>query len=103
MSTTIDRAGFVISTPGSYVVSADLVYSGLVGAAILITCDNVTIDFAGHSITGNGRNNSFAMGIRSDKHSNIDVYGGTISGFFYGINLTDDHDGLGKGGHDIKN
>jgi hypothetical protein len=41
----------VLSIPGTYVVSNDLFYSGT-GAAITITASGVTLDFAGHTLTG---------------------------------------------------
>lgn len=103
MATVIDHAGYVITTPGEYILDRNLVWSSSTGAAITVRCSNVTIDLNGHTISGNSLDNSFAYGIRADEQTNVNIENGTIRGFFYGVLLDDNQAGLGGGRHDISN
>jgi parallel beta-helix repeat protein len=61
-ATFINTCPFVISSPGDYVLSADLVCGG--GPGILITSSDVTLKLEGHRIAaGAGANNGFSSAI----------------------------------------
>lgn len=84
--TPISSVPFVISTPGSYIVTKEL--SGPSGVnAITVKSSNVTIDFDSHSLVGAAGNS--AVGVFIDFAANIQVKNGTISGFLSGIFVND--------------
>lgn len=83
---------FVITQPGSYVLTGNLVMAG-VGNGIEISTDNVTIDLAGFSITGVSGNPSSAIFVTSPGvgqfRKNIAVTNGSINEWdVAGIDLT---------------
>ena len=66
----------VISQPGSYVLTANLVLP-CNKDAIDITADNVTLDLGGYSIIGLG-GSSTGIGVSAGSHSNIKVMNGSV-------------------------
>jgi hypothetical protein len=85
MGTKITSVPCSISSPGFYYLTGNLTYSGsLVGNAITVTSDDVTLDLMGFSLT-----NSYApgstIGIDMYGRSNVEVRNGTVRGFFYGV------------------
>ncbi|MEK6644893.1 MAG: right-handed parallel beta-helix repeat-containing protein [Planctomycetota bacterium] len=83
---------YVITQPGSYVLTGNLVMAG-VGNGIEITTDNVTIDLAGFSITGVSGNPFSAIFATSPGfgvfRKNIAITNGTVNEWdFAGIELS---------------
>lgn len=75
-----------ITEPGTYVLANDVVASG---NAIVIMCNDVVLDLNGHSITGVGDTNSRAAGVLALDCQNVSIGNGLISGFAYGVYLSD--------------
>lgn len=75
-----------IKKPGRYLLSNSLTYAGN-GYAITISCDDVTLDLNGWTLTGtNGVANQTA-GVYALSRSHITIRNGTVRGFFRGIYL----------------
>lgn len=83
--TPISSVPFIISAPGSYIVTKDLSYNVPNLNAITVKSSNVTIDFDSHSLVAGAK--SQAIGVFIDFAANIQVKNGTISGFFAGISV----------------
>ncbi len=86
--TVINSLPYTISTPGDYVLGGNLTYNVATSGAAAITFNvgNVTLDFAGHFISGLGAgSNTGAYGLYGSNRANITVQNGSIVGFFYGI------------------
>jgi Ca2+-binding RTX toxin-like protein len=99
---TISTVPFVISTPGTYTLTQNLVFSGTSGAAIEIRSSGVTLNLNGFSIIGSGVPETTATGISATNCSNITIANGSVSGFMYGVRLTDTSSGAATyGGHSI--
>jgi hypothetical protein len=80
----VDSAPFIIERPGNYCLVADLtVEEGT--AAIQIMSENVSVDLQGHKITGPGVGTG--VGISASGVSSVKVFNGSISGFFYAVNM----------------
>ena len=75
-----------ITEPGTYVLANDIVASG---NAIVITCSDVVLDLNGHSISGQNNAGSQAAGVLALDCQNVSVGNGQISGFAYGVWLSD--------------
>lgn len=75
-----------ITEPGTYVLINDIVASG---HGIVVTCNDVVIDLAGHRITGLNGTDSLAAGVLALDCQNVTVGNGQISGFAYGVYLSD--------------
>jgi parallel beta-helix repeat protein len=75
-----------ISTPGSYVLTNDIVATGYFG--LRISASDVTIDFNGYTLSYGGVQ-GFVDGISIDRSvSNIQIFNGTVKSFTrYGIFL----------------
>ena len=79
----------VINTPGKYCVEKSTVYNTVLGAAITIESDNVTIDFNQHTLLGwSSSSNDLVAAIVANNHKNITLRSGWISGFPRGIAIT---------------
>jgi parallel beta-helix repeat protein len=78
----------VISTPGHYRLTNDLVNS-TAGTAILIQASDVVLEGNGHVLEGNGSENTTGILIRggSAGGSNVSVRGLTLSGWHTGIDI----------------
>lgn len=79
---TIDIATlpYTISTPGSYVVVKNLSLSAQNTNGITINASNVTIDLAGHTITGPGKTaGASGYGIYASGKTNIKIFNGKIT------------------------
>ncbi len=74
----------VISTPGSYYLSADLIGAAGVNG-ILINADNVSIDLNGFAVIGPASGpNTFSGIVDSSGHRNLSISNGTIRGWGLG-------------------
>jgi hypothetical protein len=101
VATVINDSGYVITTPGEYILGRNLIHAGSLGAAIRIEASNVKLNLNGFSIIGGGSASSRALGIAAENQTGIEVFGGTISGFMYGVALADSTVGLTYGRHSI--
>lgn len=101
----ISGVPIVITQPGVYTLGSDVTYNSASGAAIVIRADHVTIDLAGHSITNLAASaGQTAIGISATNRSDITITNGTVSGFFYGVQLADQTTGSAVyGGHEVTN
>ena len=77
----------VISKPGRYVLSKDLVLKKVADAAITINVDDVKLDLGGHVISQTDAAGADVYGIHSPFRGGISVFNGTIRGFNTGIRL----------------
>lgn len=73
-----------IERPGSYRLGRDVRLRGT-GAAIVIAADGVTLDLAGHVLTGPGA--KLGTGIMIDGRRNVSVRNGTLHGFGFGVQV----------------
>ena len=73
-----------IDRPGSYRLRHDVRLKGP-GAAIVIAADGVSLDLAGHSLTGPG--GKLGTGIMIDGRRNVSVKNGTLRGFGFGVQV----------------
>jgi len=73
-----------IDRPGSYRLRHDVRLKGP-GAAIVIAADGVTLDLAGHVLTGPG--GKLGTGIMIDGRRNVSVKDGTLRGFGFGVQV----------------
>ncbi|MCS7160134.1 MAG: right-handed parallel beta-helix repeat-containing protein, partial [Gemmatales bacterium] len=95
----------IITKPGVYVLTSDIIYSNPSGAAITVAANNVTIDLNNYSIIGSGTPATTAYGIYAQNQERVTIRNGTITGFYYGIYLSDNADvatagrGFARGGH----
>lgn len=72
--------------PGIYKLTDNLYSNDSCG--IEITSDSVTIDLQGYTIHGPNDLNKVNYGIVGINRNNVNIYGGTITGFGFGIALT---------------
>jgi hypothetical protein len=77
--TKITRLPYTITTPGYYVLTGNLSYSG--GHGIIVNADNVTLDLMGFCLTGANAH----RGILIDGQSNVEVRNGTVRGWYIGV------------------
>lgn len=77
----------VITKPGRYVLSKDLVLKKVADAAITINSDDVKLDLGGHVISQTEAAGSNVYGIHSPFRGGISVFNGTIRGFNFGIRI----------------
>ena len=77
----------VITKPGRYVLSKDLVLKKVADAAITINSDDVKLDLGGHVISQTEAAGSNVYGIHSPFCGGISVFNGTIRGFNFGIRI----------------
>ena len=73
-----------IDRPGSCRLRHDVRLKGP-GAAIVIAADGVSLDLAGHSLTGPG--GKLGTGIMIDGRRNVSVKNGTLRGFGFGVQV----------------
>lgn len=59
------------------------------GHGVVIDADGVTLDLNGHTIFGLGGENVLhqATGVKVEEHSDVTVFGGTVRGFFHGVQV----------------
>lgn len=80
---------WVIDQPGIYRLKADIHAQG---DAIHVKADGVTLDLAGHTISGPGCKDSHAIGIQALGRRRIKIVNGTIRGFMYAVQMLRDPD-----------
>ncbi len=89
--TIITTAPYTITKPGFYQLGANLVYSGngsANDAIITLNSGNVTLDFAGHYISGPSTNTATHLyGVYSNEQGNINIQNGTIAFCYIGVLL----------------
>ena len=76
----IGTAPAYISAPGDYYLTADLSASGTV---INISAGNVTLDLNGHILTNTGNYST----ILANSVTNLDIFGGSLVGGWYGVSV----------------
>jgi hypothetical protein len=81
----ITNVPYAIKYPGTYVLTADLVYEPQTGNAITITYGNVILDFQGHALSNPFTGPSSSQAIYAAGMNNITIRNGKISGFENGI------------------
>jgi hypothetical protein len=82
-----------IDKPWSYTVDQNIQAKEGEGNCLVITTNNVTIDLAGYTITGNGTGNGITTGLCggiNNSCQNITVRNGTVTNFEAGIVLVGD-------------
>ena len=88
--TAITTLPTVITVQGIYCFTGDLATSIVMGAAIEIQTNNVTIDLNGWKLGGLAAGaGTMATGIYADQRKNITLKNGTVRGFWQGILLQD--------------
>jgi parallel beta-helix repeat protein len=59
------------------------------GTGLIVGADNVTLDLNGHTIGGTNKRTPGTAGVQIDKHANVKVVNGTITGFYFsGVGVT---------------
>jgi hypothetical protein len=86
--TAITGLPWMISSPGTYCLTADLTTSATSGPAILIQVSSVTIDLNGHKLASTGGSASTTIGIHGQDRRYVVIKNGTIRGFHKAVNLT---------------
>jgi len=62
---------------------------GCTGSGLIAGADNITIDLNGHTISGTDKPTPGTGGVQIDKHANVKILNGTITGFhFSGVGVT---------------
>jgi hypothetical protein len=77
----ISSLPFTIDSPGSYVFSGNLVFTGTTGDAITINSSDVTVDFNGYSLIGPGIAVCTCHGIAMGNYKNVVIRNGTVKLF----------------------
>ncbi len=85
--TLIENLPYRIEKPGRYKIGKDLEYSATTGAAVRIDADDVSLDFAGNTISGTAGDGTSAIGISAMDRKNLKIMGGTVRGFYFGIDI----------------
>ena len=76
---------FVISQPGSYYLTTNIVTTGTyAGNGIEILANNVTLDLNGFNVSGTSTNLTYGITIPNTQ-ANIVVRNGMVNGWFYGV------------------
>ena len=88
-----DEVPIVISQPGSYVLTSNLSVTMVDIQAIIVICNDVTIDLNGFTISGpNSTENLYGCGIFAVGRETVTIQNGKIWGFAIGINLSRDYE-----------
>jgi hypothetical protein len=72
---------YIINSSGNYELQSNLTYDGKTNA-IEVNADNVVINLNGFSVNGNG-----VFGVINEKHTNVTIRDGSISGFQGAVTL----------------
>ena len=87
--TIIKTVPYIINSPGYYQLGADLTATNTTGNIITISASNVTLDFAGHYISGPSNNTaSKIVGVYASEEGNLVIQNGTVAFCYQGIYLT---------------
>jgi hypothetical protein len=81
-ATAITAVPFAINAPGNYYLATDLVFTGNVGAAIIINASQVTLDLNGHTLSTNV-STAFNIGVFVFNRVDVTIKEGDIDGFGY--------------------
>jgi hypothetical protein len=78
----IGPCGNEVSDPGAHAPG---------GHGLVIAADGVDLDLNGHTIFGLGGSLVLhqAAGVKVEGHDNVSIFGGTVQGFFHGVQLVD--------------
>ena len=81
----ISSLPYSISTSGSYYLTGDLILTSTTVDGIWVNAENVTIDLAGYSLIGPGKDSENNNGIKV-RYSNVEIRNGTVRNFgWWGI------------------
>ena len=95
-----DEVPIVLSQPGSYVLTSNLSVTMVDIQAIIVICNDVTIDLNGFTISGpNSTENLYGCGIFAVGRETVTIQNGRIWGFAIGINLSRDYENNIGSGH----
>ena len=90
--TIITTAPYTITKPGFYQLGANLTYAGngsANDAIITVAISNVTLDFAGHYISGPSTNSATQLyGVYANEAGNLNIQNGTIAFCYIGALFT---------------
>jgi len=106
MSTVISALPYSITTSGHYVLTNNI--ASETGAGISVSADDVTIDLCGFGISTQFSGAANGYGVSAFNKERITVKNGSISGFMYGVYLSDLADAVRPngsfdgGGHTLK-
>ena len=92
--TIITTAPYTITKAGYYQLGKDLTISATSGSIITIKASNVTLDFAGHYISGPVNSATQLYGVSAYEQGNIVIRNGTVAYCYVGIHF----DGSGESG-----
>jgi hypothetical protein len=79
-----------ITSPGTYVLGANLTLSSVTGGAIVIRTNHVTLDLAGHYLFNPNPPSSspLSWGVYVENGANVTIQNGIIVNFFHGVFFT---------------
>lgn len=83
----VPPATITLTQPGSYYLTDDIDYSALVGDALVISADNVTLDLDGHTITGHTGAGATGATISVTNRTGVRITNGTIRGNAQGVKV----------------
>ncbi len=83
----IEQLPYRITAPGRYQLARDLESAAKSGAAVRIEADDVTLDLDGKTLSGTAGDATSAIGISAVNRKRITVTGGTVRGFYFGIDI----------------
>jgi hypothetical protein len=88
VGTPISTLPATISSPGLYVLTADLHFAAPTGAAITINADDVVLDLNEFTLSGKPAGPaSKAVGILAVAHSELTIRNGEVTGFYNGVDI----------------
>jgi hypothetical protein len=88
--TVISSVPYHITSPGTYVLGANLTLSSVTGGAIVIRTNHVTLDLAGHYLFNPNPPSSspLSWGVYVENGANVTIQNGIIVNFFHGVFFT---------------
>ena len=91
LGTAISTLPATLSSPGLYVLTADLSFAAPTGVAITINADGVVLDLNGLTLSGKPAGPaSKAVGILAAAHSDLTIRNGAVTGFYNGVVIEGD-------------
>lgn len=92
LGTAISTLPATISSPGLYVLTADMHFAAPTGAAITINADDVVLDLNEFTLSGKPAGPaSKAVGILAVGHSELTIRNGDVTGFYNGVEIQGDN------------
>jgi hypothetical protein len=91
LGTAISTLPATISSPGLYVLTADLHFATPTGVAITINADDVVLDLNGFTLSGKPAGPaSRAVGVLAAARSELTIRNGDVTGFYNGVDIHGD-------------